>query len=202
MDFITSEEVEKIAKPGDKLKGILFQYPNGLPENKMRVDELTFWDCIGCLTGKQDVVDGADYFLQKQEDGTFEKFGIIRKVGQCTKVPKEFIENIVCKYNGLKTIVPFKNPSWKKEELINCYYEEDTDSTSRPCYCCCFNRTGDAFVEEFYTTTAVWAYLNTNMDVEDIHTLDTLVLNKDTYIRVLKDLVNAYKKKAKENKKK
>ena len=169
MNFITIEDVGEIAKPGDKLQGILFQYTTALPESKTRVTELTFWDCIGCLTGKSDVIDSADYFLQKQEDGTFKKFGIIRKIGQCTKVPKEFIEHIVCKYTELKIIAPSRT-SWKKEELINCYYEEDTDSTSRPRYCCCFNRTGDTFMEEFYTSIAVWAYLNTNMDVEDIHT--------------------------------
>lgn len=76
MELITMAEVEKIARPGDKLKGIFYQYPTGLPESKIRVNELTFWECIGCLTGKSDVVSGARYYLKKQEDGTFKKFKI------------------------------------------------------------------------------------------------------------------------------
>ena len=198
MKFITIEEVEKRAKSGDKLQGILYQYPTGLPESKTKVNELTFWDCIGCLASKEEVIDGADYYLQDQEDGSFIKYGIIRKVNDCTKVPKELVEHIVHRYCELETVgVPSKGIGWKKEELINCYYEENTDSISKPRYCCCYNETGDAFIEEFYTTTAVWLYLDTNMDIDDIHALDTLIFNKDTYIRVLKDLLEVYKKKGK-----
>ena len=32
MEFITIQEVEKLAKPGDKLQGILYQYPDGQPQ--------------------------------------------------------------------------------------------------------------------------------------------------------------------------
>ncbi len=198
MEFITIQEVEKIAKPGDKLQGILYQYPDGLPQNKVRVNEITFWDCICCLTGKPDVIDGADYYLQKQANGTFKKYGITRIINECMKVPKEFIEHLANKYIQIEEESIIEK--WENWELVNCYYEEEPKKLISKRYCCCNNVTGNVYIEEFYTNIAVWGYLYTDMTAEAAHTLDKRISNKEIYIKILKaelkDL-KEYKKKFK-----
>ncbi len=57
---ITWEQVEVVVKPGDKLYGNFIK--TDYISFRREVTKLTFWSCIGCLTGKQDVEDGAKYY--------------------------------------------------------------------------------------------------------------------------------------------
>lgn len=69
METITWQEIEQIAKPGDVLYGD-FNCPNWIWDDEKKdyqkviekKDKLVFWDCISCLTDKEDVRDGAKTF--------------------------------------------------------------------------------------------------------------------------------------------
>lgn len=200
MEFIGIDEVYQKAKPGDKLQGKLAVYPTGLPESKKEVEELTFWDCISCLLDKPDVIDGADYYLEKLEDGSFKKYGIIREVNGVLKAPVDWVKHVVDKFCELDEKCIISDTSkWEEWELQNCYCENDTkDGTAK--YTCCFNAGADAYTEDFNTLTAVWAYLNTDMDVSHCHNLDNRVHNKDATIEALNHIIHDYKKKLKEEK--
>lgn len=200
IEFVGIDEVYQMAKPGDKLQGRLAVYPTGLPESRVDVNELTFWDCISCLLDKPDVIDGADFYLEKLEDGTFKKYGIIREVNGVLKAPLEWVKHVVDKYCGLDDQgIISTTDKWEEWELQNCYCENDTsDGTAR--YTCCFNEGADAYTEDFDTLTAVWAYLRTDMDSRDCHSLDNRVHNKDMAIAALNGVIADYKKKLKEEK--
>lgn len=170
MEYLALSEVAKMAKPGDKLRGQIPIYPTGLLESKKIVEEVTFWDCIGCLIDKPDVQNGADYYLQKQEDESYIEYGIIREIDYCIKVPKEFINHIVDKFFG-KVAPSFK---WSDKEIVNCFYEDSSNGEIK--YVCCYNSGGDAYMEEFKTFEAAWAYLNTDMDVRDCYLLDERII--------------------------
>ena len=80
MKTITWQEIEQIAKPGDVLYGD-FKCPNWIYDNETKdyqkviekKNELVFWDCISCLTDKEDVREGAKTF---EHNG--EKYAIIK----------------------------------------------------------------------------------------------------------------------------
>ena len=69
MKLITQQEIEQIAKPGDVLYGD-FKYPNWIYDNETKdyqkviekTNKLVFWECISCLTDKEDVREGAKTF--------------------------------------------------------------------------------------------------------------------------------------------
>ena len=202
MQFIGIEDVEVMAKPGDKLQGDLAVYPTGLPDSRKSVNELTFWECISCLTGKPEVIEGADYYLQKQEDGSFIKYGIIREVNGCLRAPAEWTRHVVDKYCDLDNKGIFSvRDNWEDWELQNCYSVEKLANGER-IYVAVINENADAFCESFKSLTAVWAYLVTDMSVSHCHSLDNIVSNKDTYIRFLKNTLNEYKEKLKNEKRK
>ena len=172
MDYIDISEVSKKAKSGDKLQGKLAVYPTGLPESRVDADELTFWDCISCLLDKPDVIDGADYYLQKQDNGHFKRYGIIREANGLLKVPKQMIYHIVSKYCSLESQGLISSlDKWEEWELVNCYCENDT-SKGILRYTCCLNEHGDAFTEDFKTLAAVVAYIDTDIGVDQCHILD------------------------------
>lgn len=200
MKFIGIEEVGMMAKPGDTLRGRLAVYPTGLPESKVEVNELEFWECISCLLDKPEVVAGADYYIKKYENGTFKKYGIIREVNGVLKAPVEWVEHVVDKYCELDSRGAISSlDKWEDWELQNCYCENDT-STGTCRYTCCYNANADAYTEDFNTLIAVWAYLNTDMSTEYCHMLDNRVRNKDELISTLKGTLVDYKKKLKEAK--
>ncbi len=72
MSKITWKEIDRVAVPGDKLLGSLPQYTSDLSAIKI-VPEITFWQCVGCLTGKEDIRAGATHFVNKE--GKFEIVG-------------------------------------------------------------------------------------------------------------------------------
>ena len=177
MEFLGIDEVYQMAKPGDKLQGRLAVYPTGLPESKVEVNELTFWECIGCLLDKPDVIDGADYYLEKLDDGSFKKYGIIREVRGLLKAPVEWVKHVVNKYCSLDEQGIMSTLSkWEEWELQNCYCENDTTNGENR-YTCCLNADADAYTEDFQTLIAVWAYLNTDMGVGYCHSLDSKMIN-------------------------
>ena len=80
MKLITWQEIEQIAKPCDVLYGD-FECLNWIYDNETKdyqkviekKNELVFWDCISCLTDKEDVREGAKIF---EHNG--EKYAIIK----------------------------------------------------------------------------------------------------------------------------
>ena len=74
MKRITWKEIEMIAKPGDALYGD-FECQNWIWDKEKKdyqkviekKDKLVFWDCISCLTDKEDVRDGAIAFKHNDE---------------------------------------------------------------------------------------------------------------------------------------
>ncbi|MGM9969821.1 MAG: hypothetical protein ACI35S_05430 [Anaeroplasma sp.] len=175
MEYISIDEVYKMAKPGDKLQGKLAVYPTGLPESKVDVDELTFWDCISCLLDKPDVIDGADFYLEKLEDETFKQYGIVREVNGVLKAPRQMLYHIVSKYCDIESSGHMSTvDKWEDWELGNYYCENDRfGGTAR--YTCCINENADAYTEDFMTLIAVWAYLKTDMSANYCHLLDEKV---------------------------
>lgn len=186
MKYVGIDDIYLMAKPGDKLEGDLAVYPTGLSESRIPVRELTFWECLECLLGKPDVIDGADYFLKKKDDGSFTRYGIIREVNGINKAPAAWIFHVVNKYcDFANSVSNIKQLSWKKWELQNCYHES-TNNLGEPVYTCCINENGCAYVADFKTLPAVWAYLKTNIDADGCHKLDE---------RIEEEIKNAKKRK-------
>lgn len=76
---VTWNDIEKIAVPGDMLEGNLYysewikdEYGEYV-ENRIPTQYLTFWSCITCLTGKEDVRNNSNYFLKRVDshEGVF-----------------------------------------------------------------------------------------------------------------------------------
>lgn len=112
------------------------------------------------------------------------------------KVPKEFIEHLVNKYSQLEEESKIStSDKWEDWELVNCYYEQEPIKVvAKPRYCCCYNSAADTYVEEFNTLTAVWAYLNTDMDIVHCISLDNITLTKEAHIKILEYHNERYKK--------
>lgn len=93
------------------------------------------------------------------------------------KKEESFIEYLTEKY-------PEK---YSKDELVNCYCETK-DRKGRTLYIACFNENGDCYVEEFRNLPAVYLYLYTTLDLDEVRHVEHMVECAKIKVDIARDI--------------
>lgn len=131
MKSITWQEIEQIAEAGDVLYGD-FECLNWIWDDEKKdyqkviekTNKLIFWDCISCLTDKEDVRKGAKIFVHN--DKMYEIIDnnpALKKLKQLEDIEEELGVDLVTLLKALNNDIYVKH----EEKILHCVVENITN---------------------------------------------------------------------------